>query len=192
MEFRQHAIAEYEKLLAEEASLTVGEEGFPTAFNTTTTPDADDASSLAESVVRFAERASEPDAKVGALEERLRAMETEIEMDWQQRIHAENARRRVKHTGFFAPLTQQTPKWLEIPGQDPIQGSFFHPYGRQDARTLAYGRKKRREAEDDPAILSRPRRPPIPPGDVPDLWLNTKMPNPGMCRSVPQIGKAHV
>ena len=34
MEIRQHAIAEYEKLLAEGASLTVGDEGFPTAFLT--------------------------------------------------------------------------------------------------------------------------------------------------------------
>ena len=133
----------------------------------------------------FAERASESDAKVVALEERLRAMETEIEMDRQHRINAENARSRVKHAGFYAPLTQQTPKWLEIPGQGPIQGPFFDPYGRQDARTSAYGRKKRREAEDDPTILSRPRRPPIPPGAIPDLWLNTKMSNPGMRCSVP-------
>ena len=76
MDFRQHAIAEYEKLLAEGAGVTTGDEGFPTAFHATNNTDTDDTSSLAESVVRFAERASEAQVKVGTLEDRLRTMET--------------------------------------------------------------------------------------------------------------------
>ena len=132
MDFRQHAIAEYEKLLAEGAGVTTGDEGYPTAFHTTNASDGDDRSSLAESVVRFAERTSEAELKVGALEERLRAMETNMDMQEmlrQQDIHAANQRAKVRHTGFFAPLTQQTPQWLEIPGQGPIQGPFFDPHG---------------------------------------------------------------
>ena len=133
MNFRQHAIAEYEKLLAEGAGVTTGDEGYPAAFHTTNASDGDDRSSLAESVVRFAERTSEAELKVGALEERLRAMETNMDMQEmlrQQDIHAANQRAKVRHTGFFAPLTQQTPQWLEIPGQGPIQGPFFDPHGR--------------------------------------------------------------
>jgi hypothetical protein len=189
MDFRLHAIAEYERLLAEGAGVTAGDEGyptaFPTAFHTTNVSDGDDTSSLAESVVRFAERASEAELKVGALEERLSAMETSMEIQRQQDIHEANRLARVRHTGFFAPLTQQTPQYLDIPGQGPIQGPFFDPHGRQDARTSAYGRKKRREAEDDPAILSRHRHPPIPPGATPDLWTNCRIPNPGGHRCVP-------
>ena len=112
MDFRQHAIAEYERLLAEGAGVKTGEEGYPTAFHTTNISDGDDTSSLAESVVRFAERASEAELKVGALEERLRAMETSMEMQRQQEIHEANRQAKVRHTGFYAPLTQQTPKWL--------------------------------------------------------------------------------
>ena len=83
--------------------------------------DKDDTSSLAESTVRYTDRASEAEAKVGALEERVRAMETSMEMQRQQDIN----------TAFFVQMKQQQqPEHIVIPGQGPIQGPFFDPYGR--------------------------------------------------------------
>ena len=131
--------------------------GFPMVFYATNATDTDDTPSLAESIVRYAGRTSKAEAKVGALEERMRAMEMNIEMQQRKEVH----------TGFFTPLRQKTLDHIVIPGHGPIQGHFFGPYRRQEERTSACRRKKRRGAEDNPVIITRPSRPPHAPRHYP-------------------------
>jgi hypothetical protein len=71
-EFKSHVVAEYERMLREGGGPTFGQEGYGMANNAM---DGDDTSSLAESIVQYAERATLAEAKVDALEDRLRTLE---------------------------------------------------------------------------------------------------------------------
>ena len=66
MEFKTHYIKEYEKMLAANGGTTMGQEGYRTggAYNAV----EEDGSSLAESIVQYAERASTVEAQVSDLE----------------------------------------------------------------------------------------------------------------------------
>ena len=71
-EFKKHFIEEYEKMLAAGGGTTLGNEGYGGAYNAV---EQDDATSLAESIVQYAERTSAAEGKVSDLESRLAALE---------------------------------------------------------------------------------------------------------------------
>ena len=73
MEFKTHFIAEYEKMLAANGRTTMGQEGNGTGGAYSAIDD--DESSLAESIVQYAERATQAEWKVNELESRLAALE---------------------------------------------------------------------------------------------------------------------
>ena len=73
MGFKTHYIEEYEKILAANGGTTMGQEGYGMgrAYNAV----EDDGSSLAETIVQYAERVSTAEAQVSDLESRLTALE---------------------------------------------------------------------------------------------------------------------
>ena len=73
MEFKTHYIEEYEKLLAANGGTPMEQEGYGTggAYNAV----EDDGSSLAKTIVQYAERASTAEAQVSDLESQLVALE---------------------------------------------------------------------------------------------------------------------
>ena len=73
MEFKTHFIDEHEKMLAANGGTTMGQEGYETggAYNAI----ADNGSSLVESIVQYAERATQAEEKLNELESRLAALE---------------------------------------------------------------------------------------------------------------------
>ena len=73
MGFKTHYIEEYEKMLAANGGTTMGQEGYRTggAYNAI----EDDGSSLAETIVQYAERALTAEAQVSYLESWLAALE---------------------------------------------------------------------------------------------------------------------
>ena len=73
MEFKTHFIEEYKKMIVADGRTTMGQEGYGTggAYNAI----EDDGSSLAESIVQYAERATTAEGKVDELESRLAALE---------------------------------------------------------------------------------------------------------------------
>ena len=73
MEFKTHFIADYEKLLAANGGTTMGQEGYGTGGAYTAIDDY--WSSLSESRVQYAERATQAEGKVNELETRLAALE---------------------------------------------------------------------------------------------------------------------
>ena len=73
MEFKTHFIAEYENMIAANGGKTMGQEGYGTGGAYSVIDD--DGSSLAESIVQYAERATQAEGKVNELESRLAALE---------------------------------------------------------------------------------------------------------------------
>ena len=73
MEFKTHFIDEYEKMLAANGGTTMGQERYGTGGAYSAIDD--DGSSLAESIVQYAERATQAEGKVNKLESRLAALE---------------------------------------------------------------------------------------------------------------------
>ena len=73
MEFKTHFIEDYEKMLAVNGGTSMGQEGYVIvgAYNAIN----DDGSSLAKSIVQYAERATNVEGKVTELESRLVALE---------------------------------------------------------------------------------------------------------------------
>ena len=72
MGFKTHYIKEYEKMLAANWGTIMGQEGYGTggAYNAI----EDDGSSLAETIVQYAERSLTAEAQVSDLESRLAAL----------------------------------------------------------------------------------------------------------------------
>ena len=66
-------VEQYERLLKLGTGITMGQEGYGTAFHATTATDGDD--SLAASIVDYAERTSAAESKVSNLENRLGMLE---------------------------------------------------------------------------------------------------------------------
>ena len=73
MEFKTHYIEEYEKMLAANGGNTMGQEGYGNAGAYQAV--RDDGSSLAQSIVQYAERVTTAEAQVSDLESRLAALE---------------------------------------------------------------------------------------------------------------------
>jgi len=84
MDFRAHMIGEYENLLLEGGGTTFGHEGYGSAYNAT---EADDSTSLAESIVRYAERATIAESKAADSESRLTALEIAHQTNFHQPPH---------------------------------------------------------------------------------------------------------
>ena len=84
MELKTHFIAEYEKTLATNGGTPMGKEGYVTcgAYSVI----HDNMSSLAESIVQYAERATQAEGKVNELESRLASLEMgpppDTNIDW--------------------------------------------------------------------------------------------------------------
>eukprot|EP00978_Attheya_sp_CCMP212_P030013 scaffold108912_cov35-Attheya_sp.AAC.7 len=72
VDFKTHMIEEYEKLLRKSGGTTMGQEGYGMAYNAT--EETDDLS-LAESIVKYAERATTAERSVADLEGRLAVLE---------------------------------------------------------------------------------------------------------------------
>jgi hypothetical protein len=73
-QFREVMVRQYEKMLAEGAGTTISQEGWGAAYNAIG-PSDDDANSLTESIVKYAERATLAESKVSDLESRLSMLE---------------------------------------------------------------------------------------------------------------------
>ena len=88
MGFKTHYIGEYEKMLTANGGTTMGQEGYVTcgAYNVI----KDDGSSLAETILQYAERASTAEAHVSDLESRLVALEM-------------GSNKQPPQTGYYAP-----------------------------------------------------------------------------------------
>jgi len=76
--FRKYYITEYEKLLAEGGRTTLGQEGYGGAFHMADT--LEDESSLTESIVKYAERATAAERKIPNLEQCLAQLEVNSQM----------------------------------------------------------------------------------------------------------------
>ena len=72
--FREVMVQQYEKMLAEGTGTTISQEGWGGAYNAIG-PNEDDANSLTESIVKYAERATLAESKVSDLESRLSMLE---------------------------------------------------------------------------------------------------------------------
>jgi hypothetical protein len=72
VDFKTHMIEEYEKLLRESGGTTMGQEGYGVAYNAT---EGEEESSLAESIVKYAERATSAERTVADLEGRMAVLE---------------------------------------------------------------------------------------------------------------------
>ena len=72
MEFKTHFIDEYEKMLAANGGTAMGQEGYGTGGAYSAIDD--NMSSLAESIVQYAERVTQAEGKVNELESRLAAL----------------------------------------------------------------------------------------------------------------------
>ena len=73
VDFKTHMINAYEKLLRESGGTTMGQEGYGMAYNAT--EGNEDESSLAESIVRYADRATSAEKMVADLEGRMAILE---------------------------------------------------------------------------------------------------------------------
>jgi hypothetical protein len=73
-QFREVMVRQYEKMLAEGSGTTLSQEGWGGAYNAIGTND-DDANSLTESIVKYAERATLAESKVSDLESCLSMLE---------------------------------------------------------------------------------------------------------------------
>ena len=73
MEFKTHFIAKYKKKLAANGGTTMGQEGYGTGGAYSAIDDY--GSSLSESIVQYAKRATQAEGKVNELESRLVALE---------------------------------------------------------------------------------------------------------------------
>eukprot|EP00978_Attheya_sp_CCMP212_P010665 scaffold25948_cov32-Attheya_sp.AAC.3 len=73
VDFKTHMIEEYEKLLRESGGTTMGQEGYGIAYNAT--EGNEEESSSAESIVKYAERATSAERTVADLEGRLAVLE---------------------------------------------------------------------------------------------------------------------
>eukprot|EP00804_Cyclotella_cryptica_P030999 CCRYP_013582-RA/>CCRYP_013582-RA protein AED:0.56 eAED:0.40 QI:0/-1/0/1/-1/1/1/0/562 len=108
-DFKQHIISEYERMLREGGGSTFGQEGYGAAYHTMET---DDTSSLAESIVQYAERATMAESKVAALEDRLANIEQN-----QMAMHSQGTF--ANEYAYFTPQppTFQPPPTVQYPPQ---------------------------------------------------------------------------
>jgi hypothetical protein len=100
--FRQHYITEYEKLLAEGGGTTLGQDGYGGAFHATESTTDD--TSLTESIVRYAERATAAEGKVTELEQRL----SQLEIGNQMMVPP-------PHAAYYAPEMAQFTNQQPVP-----------------------------------------------------------------------------
>ena len=116
VDFKTHMIEEYEKLLRESGGTTMGQEGYGIAYNAT--EENEEESSLAESIVKYAERATSAERTVADLEGRLAVLEMGTTMA------------PPPHAAYFMPqqptfqFPQQTPPPtnIQIPRNQPGWG----------------------------------------------------------------------
>ena len=108
MEFKSHYIEEYEKMLAANGGNTKGQEGYSNASAYQAIEDV--GSSLAHSIVQYAERATTAEAQVSDLESRLAALEMENQNP-------------PPHMGYFSPQTA----YGMIPGGPPPPATINVP-----------------------------------------------------------------
>ena len=90
MEFKNHYINEYEKMLAANGGNTMGQEGYGNASAYQAVEDG--GSSLAQSIVQYAERSTTAEAQVSDLESRPEALDMVNQHP-------------PPHMGYFAPQT---------------------------------------------------------------------------------------
>jgi hypothetical protein len=134
--FRQHYITEYEKLLAEGGGTTLGQDGYGGAFNATAETITDD-TSLTESIVRYAERASAAEGKVSELEQRL----SQLEVGSQMMAPPPHAAYFAPEMAYFTPQ-QQVPPTINIPPPQQQYG-VQQQYGGQNSFQQPYQPNKR-------------------------------------------------
>ena len=99
--FRKYYITEYEKLLAEGGRTTLGQEGYGGAFHMADT--LEDESSLTESIVKYAERATAAERKIPNLEQCL----AQLEVNSQMGATPPNMAYYMPEAAYYAPQQQQ-------------------------------------------------------------------------------------
>jgi len=108
--FRKHYITEYEKLLAEGGGTTLGQEGYGGTFYMADTMDDD--TSITESIVKYAERATMAESKVSNLEQRL----AQLEVNSQMGAPPPNAAYYAPEAAYYTPQQHnQVPPTINVP-----------------------------------------------------------------------------
>jgi hypothetical protein len=135
VDFKTHMIEEYEKLLRESGGTTMGQEGYGAAYNAT---EETEDSSLAESIVKYAERATSAERTVADLEGRLAVLEMGTTM-----APPPQAAYFMPQQPTFTFPPQQPPANINIPQQQmwaPAAG------GKRRTEGNAYRGKKPRQS----------------------------------------------
>jgi hypothetical protein len=117
-EFVQFVVKEYERLQQESGGTTLGQEGYSGAFMGTEGSPDDDGSSLAASVVEFAEEASHTDIRVSELEARLAAFEMGAKGQQQQQYGPMPPQTMyyMPEYSYMAPQQPQPPSNIQFNG----------------------------------------------------------------------------
>ena len=131
--FRKHYITEYEKLLAEGGGTTLGQEGYGGAFHMADVMDDD--TSITESIVKYAERATMAESKVSNLEQRL----AQLEVTSQMGAPPPNAAYYAPEAAYYTPQQHnQIPPTINVPptqqqygGQPTYQQPTYAPNKRK-------------------------------------------------------------
>ena len=130
MDYVKFMVAEYERLQHEMGGTTLGQEGYRGAYMETEEQD-DDGSSLAASVVEYAEKASRTDTRVSDLEARLAAFEMSTHGQQQP-------------PPMYGPMPPQsmyyTPEVNYMAPQQPMGG----PPGAINFNGAGFGKKQKR------------------------------------------------
>ena len=108
MEFKTHFIAEYEKILTTNGGTTMVQEGYGTGGEYSVIDD--DGYSLADSIVQYAERATQAEGKVNELESRLAVLEMGPPLT-------------QTYMGYYAPQME----YIMMPGGQPPPTSVQIP-----------------------------------------------------------------
>ena len=177
-QFRAHCVAEYVKLLDESGGPTLGNAGYSGAFNATTD---DDTTSLTESIVQYAERATAAESKVSDLESRIAAIELGASQPTYGPPPPPQTAYYLPHAAYAAPQQPHVPPTVNIPPQwnQAVEQEFSFLRDR-GGNAINTGRGKKRRTDNSPFVppagappnqwpnaASGPRRPPNRPRNAP-------------------------
>jgi hypothetical protein len=140
-------------MLAEGSGTTMSQEGWGAAYNAIGTQNDDDANSLTESIVKYAERATAVESKVSELESRL----SNLEIGNQQQYAAEAA--------YFTPQAptsniqrHRPPLWYHLPsnhGAEPNRNSTNHRTAQAPSNTAEKSDETTRMATEAMVVAAR-------------------------------------
>jgi hypothetical protein len=117
-------IGEYEKLLLEGSGTTFGKEGYGSTYNAT---EADDSTSLAESIIRYAEHATIAESKAADLEAHLAALEIAHQTNFHHPRHQIDTMPQKWHLSLHNCPSFNLPRQTNHSSSSSSHGQDNHP-----------------------------------------------------------------